>query len=455
MDHGTIRVCRLGVRSVALATCCVAPLSFVAATTASDALATPSFDGRCQALSHTLLEEARYMVESDSLTLDEACLRRAAEEEFSTIQSRYRDEFPQFFVHSKFDRSDFNQSTLYVTDNATSIPAVPFGKVERVESPNLAQRINRTSKLAQATDSIVGAQAVETYIDPISQRPRIAFEKSNDLTLEDFMVSLSNSLANSGEPELSQAVTKLDLDHATTQSVATTAQNNDIELISLPKGTIKGNGLPHSPDDRQAVEEFEPTARDGYAGGWNFGTCTGGFVIHQGKGHGISTAKHCHENIVKTGYKYDDDPQFKVSFKVSSDPHNGEAAAYWMKSGAGTAYPSFRFKHGEHHSSHREVRATAWTQQGDCVFRYGRRSDRVTKCSAVNETGVEYLGVSNVNKMVGTGAQKGDSGGPIYKGYTAHGLLYGGSHWNGLFEREYYTDVKMLEHYNWHVALAK
>lgn len=149
--------------------------------------------------------------------------------------------------------------------------------------------------------------------------------------------------------------------------------------------------------------------------------CTVGFPARYGSLQGITTARHCPDNIsVDGGYKLNQSTSLRRMAVSQGD------AKWHRKITSETVNPRFRHAWG----SYRPVWAHPNIGVGLDVCRFGAVSGNGSRCATVRyvsscvttESGT-WCGVAMTNRT--TGMRKGDSGGPWFYGNNAYGLSKG------------------------------
>lgn len=194
----------------------------------------------------------------------------------------------------------------------------------------------------------------------------------------------------------SQEITDLATAALTPSAPTSTARGDD---ATAPATSI----AVHRGDADDFDEEFRGGAA--FAGG-----CTGGFVVRNAGTFGISTARHCSQEV---GY-YDG---ASVTHHSRMDGAYGDAR--WLRSTSGVAEPVFYMRAG-----HPRV-VTGWRSPivGESVCKFGLTTGRT--CSFVNRTDIcanGYCGLTAARDYI---SSNGDSGGPWYNGSSARGVHHG------------------------------
>ena len=173
--------------------------------------------------------------------------------------------------------------------------------------------------------------------------------------------------------------------------------------------------------------------------------CTTGFVVANGKRTGIVTAAHCPDNLV---YESPEGPEVPLQFvggwgvgHQDVQVHVGDALSAEPLFYADRRGGKLRRVNGS--------RSRQSTRSGDFVCHWGEGSGH--SCSEIDLTDYappgELCGGPCTPAWVtvkGPGCKAGDSGGPVYSGTIAFGILKGGSGLSGSCNFYYYMPVDFL-----------
>lgn len=205
--------------------------------------------------------------------------------------------------------------------------------------------------------------------------------------------------------------------------------------LALPEITVT---KPFSVIWRQADEVIQEAGYNRAAGTWllnagGSGVCTSGFVAQSTNGSndlGVITAGHC-QNTLRF-YNVDSGENYYLDFRNETYGDGGDAQ--FMRS---SRMMDAWFHVGP--STGRPVNNVVDSFVGQAVCRYGRTTN-VEKCGVIqminmNKTTSSGVVVKHLDYMNGGEVLPGDSGGSVYVGYEARGIIHGFAGGDSYFTR--------------------
>lgn len=349
------------------------------------------------------LEDLALIAEADEVSLDEAIADHGGQTEFNAAGQKMYEEYPEAFAASGFDAEGRpyllfkGEPPAAARELIADFPDLDLSGGARFSEDELTE-LNDAAFFAVA-DALPEGSMATAAPDPLTGTVALDISSSGDLAAANSAVADlepgTDISATFGELELHDIV-NIRIDESL--SSTTEAINGGDKLTEIGSGPY---------------------------------FCTAGFPATYGSLSGLTTAKHCRNDL---------DVDFKdLIYNASVFTSNSDGDLQWHRAKT-TVNSQFRYDWG----SYRPVWANVKPSGGTSVCRFGASSG--SDCSSIYQinvcntysSGDTYCGLIRTHRY--TGSRDGDSGGPWYYGNNAYGV-HSGSGWYYGIKRNLFTST--------------